>query len=439
EGQIVRALNPYKTNHMIQALATLLDPRISIPLARKNGYGDNWQGFITEVIMPDLGSTMGHLYERYGLVHNSLHSQNVTVEFDLNGKFIGTKVRDPDFDVDIDRYREMLGKAAADSFLAKSNIRNHQNLIIDLSVLNGLRIFHLTGVYKLRFYRELGLSFYLGFINKIKDLRQSSLPHRELLQRLQDQVKVDSLDPNGLRWSVSLTPEKIDMILDPFSTAFTADSNNKIIPILDVPSAEGLIFEKIEGRDLNLLSYDEKQIELGWKSLVKEYQADVINSRLGTLLNENDPKKVRRLITFLNQFKFLDKKSFFLLLLEHHPHFISGNDTAFFFNAHKNEELLKLYLVRASAGNLTGLWNWRKENKLLDYPQPLINRYFALLSDSQLQTVQDQLKISIQSNSNSHADLIGYTSKIEEAIRVRRMLPSIQIKACRQSLKISAQ
>ncbi|MFN9067433.1 MAG: hypothetical protein ACK5V3_09405, partial [Bdellovibrionales bacterium] len=98
EGQIVRALNPYKTNHMIQALATLLDPRISIPLARKNGYGDNWQGFITEVIMPDLGSTMGHLYERYGLVHNSLHSQNVTVEFDLNGKFIGTKVRDPDFD-----------------------------------------------------------------------------------------------------------------------------------------------------------------------------------------------------------------------------------------------------------------------------------------------------------------------------------------------------
>ena len=435
EGQIVRSLDPYKTGYQIQALATLLDPRISVPLARKNGFGDDWQKFVTDLIMPDLGATMGHLYERYGLVHNSLHSQNVTVEFDLNSKFVGTKVRDPDFDVDIDRYKEVLGKAAADAFLATSNIRNHQTLIIDLSVLNGLRSFQLTGAAKRRFYRALGLSFYSGFIKRLTELRQISLPRNELTQRLQNLVKVDTIDPFGIRWSVSLFPDQIDSILDPQSDISLLDSQNLKVVTLDLENTEELIIKKIEGLDPGLTANDESLVELGWKALVKEYQIDGVNSRLAKILEEKNPNKIRRLISFLNQFKNFEKSSFIRLALERHPHSFRDNDTAFFFNAHQSDEMLKLYLVRTSAGNLARLWEWRKANKLLEYPQPLINRYFALLTDSQLKIIQEHLRFSEQAASNEYSDLKGFKFKIEEAFRVRGKLPSIISQDCRSALR----
>lgn len=417
EGQTLRSLKPYEEGGRIQALATLFDPRVSIPLARLNGFGDDWKEFLAKKVMPFLGETMGHLYANYGLTHNSLHSQNVTVHFDAKGKFKSVLVRDPDFDVDISKYAEVFGQEKADTYIAKSNIYQPNTLSIDFSVLNGLLNNGWDREEKVKIYRELGAAFFQTFAEKTAEVRHSKISKEEIYKRINS---VMNIDEEG-RTAANLSARRLENIINPDSFFDTKYAHQK--PTESLRNAKSLILTQIKEGSLDLSKYIPEELDMAWKELAQEFARNPQNSELASILKANKSEEIVRMINMLNAHKSFEHQTFMKTLIEFYPEIIRKQNTAFFFYKHRDEEIMKNYLTRASQNALEDLWEGKRINFLLDYSQEVLNRYFALVSPE----LKEKIIKEIATNEYRHPillnpDLIRLKSKIEIALQTRETL-----------------
>lgn len=393
EGQQVRDLSISKSGGITISLSALFDPEIRIDFAKKNGYGEDWKRFFNEVIMPDLGTTLGYLYETYGLAHNSLHSQNITVKFGKQGKFIGVKLRDFDFNVQIDKYSDKLGRIAADSFIRRENIYA-KDMVIDFAPALFLGM---ADEIPLTLY--LGQSFSLAFLKEVARLRNLNLDEGILKDRVRNTLGI-STEPN--RPAIDLTVSMTEEILD-FSIAIKSskpllvskEGVNGSSKTVDVQDIKKLIVGASTPYEFNVI--DQTKLFQAKTQLVDELTADPGNSPLKEVLSGGNSLLIRRMVSIFAQGPNETADQFFAYLMEKHSDILAREDLSFFFFSRQNENLFKQFLQKASQESLKNIWKSRKINFLLTYSEWTFNRFLNRcnpeLAKSIVQEMDDSMKL----------------------------------------------
>ncbi|OQW50830.1 MAG: hypothetical protein A4S09_10915 [Proteobacteria bacterium SG_bin7] len=104
EGQTIRDSLPFERELLLPAFSVLTDD-VGAEIARNNG-SDNPVEFWRSHLIEPLAEISAKLYLDAGLIHNSLHSQNIVIRFDSNMKVLGLRIRDADFEVVVDRWKD---------------------------------------------------------------------------------------------------------------------------------------------------------------------------------------------------------------------------------------------------------------------------------------------------------------------------------------------
>ncbi len=437
EGQIARSLAPYRSGESIQALATLFDPRIAVELAQKNGFGSDWPKFLAKKVVPELGRVVGYLYEKYGMAHNSLHSQNVMVRLDQAGRFLGILVRDPDFWVGLDKYSELFGETAAQALTEKSSlVRLQQNVPIDFSIMNGMTVFNDNLQEVSALYRRLGIDFATAILETVSGLRGLSLSKDVLRRTVSQEIKVDSNGNGGLRLSVRIQGKDIDQWLlmkEPSQLAPT-EAGPKLAE--SVNDAKTKILDSIT----DFKDFDRSQNDLlipAWQNLVQELIQRPSQSHLHQILTSNDGQQIQQLILILNENKHWPASEFFRTIIERYSAVLQQNHVADFFLGHFDESLMRLFLAKAPSHHLSAIWFFAKTNKLLSYPQDILNRFFVRLEDPAFQRIRNEIEENQHKSPAMRDDSIFmHAERLKMAIDVRfRVLASFDAKAMRKHEK----
>lgn len=434
EGQIVRSLKPYASGETIIALSGLYDQHTAISFSNKNGYNDNWKEFIQDVIMKDLGITTAHLYEKYGLIHNSFHSQNISVRFDKTGKYLGVLIKDPDFDVNIDKYEKVMGKETAAAFTAKSNIRTQNTIILDFSVLNGVKIPTLTNDEFMSFYRNMGIQFTQSFLEKMNHMRNGLLSNEQIRWRAKNETFVEHQGESGKRIAISFTGPDIEKLLDPHSEFDQKPSHTENKKrITEIQIAKEKIMEEIIHGKRELIQYDPLDITLGWESLVHELIHKKENSPITTILQKNDPVTIKQFILTINRNKYLNETNLLEHIFLYYPEVLKKNDFSLIFNSRNNPRLMSLFISIAPVEHVKKLWGWINNNNILEYPTPVLKRFFAKLPNESIQVIQE----AMERNENAtqafkNRNLSANYTKVKELLRFREQLSFGHQNSCRQ-------
>jgi hypothetical protein len=423
EGQIVRSLKPYKSGESMMALASLLDASLGKAVAAKNGYGDNWQQFIIDKIAPEIGVISAHLYEKYGLAHNSLHSQNIVVSFDKNGKFSGVRFRDPDFDANLEKYRQVFGDSKADEFIAKSNIRNSKNIAVDFSVLNGVTL-AMTDNQKQSFYKKLGQSFSAAFLSKVADLRgDQRLAKTEIQRRVSESVYIDS-GSMGARAAISLIGPMIEELLDPNADIKAyEDQKQTNQKFKSAQEAHEFLVSQIREQGSKIQNYNELQVTQAWDRLNEEMVKNPSQSELKKILNQGDRDVLWDLIVMLNMNQDLKIEPLMNEVFKNHRDLLKTVDFSSIFNKHVNEVLMKDFITLAPSNVIADLWPFKKANKLLTYSEPILNRFFAKIDNETFQTISNELEKTLNAASSAtDLNIRAENAKIERVLKIRQAL-----------------
>jgi hypothetical protein len=427
EGQIVRSLKPYKSGESMMALASLLDAPLAKAVAAKNGYGDNWQQFIIDKIAPEIGEISAHLYEKYGLAHNSLHSQNIVVSFDKNGKYSGVRFRDPDLEVNLEKYRQVFGDVKAGEFIAKANIRNSENIAVDFSVLNGVTL-AIPARQVLQFYHQLGISFSASFLSKVADLRgDQRLSKSEIQRRVSDSVHID-FGGTGTRPAVTLDGPLIEKLLDPKADIKpNVNLNQTNQKFRNAQEANEFLLSQIREQG-NINNYDETQVTQAWDRLVEELVKSPSQSELKKILLQGDPDVLKHLIVMLNQNQNMGIEPFMNEVFRNHRERLKTVDFALIFNKHSNEALMKDFITLAPADVVADLWPFKSANKLLSYSEPVLKRFFAKIDIETFERISKELEGNVKASSKSTDPIvIAGIAKIGRVIKIRQELQDRRI------------